>query len=1403
MRRGAVSTQGALLPRELLDRVDSNDPKLPGMKAVDYGLAPGERVRDAITRSWQRLTGLWVGFRQAETSLTPEDTATSLTRERWLLPLLDELGFAGLPLVQSLSADDGPSDVSGSAGKDYAISHEWADCVPVHLMGWRVDVDRRSPKVRGASKASPHGLVQEFLNRSDQHLWGIVSNGRVLRLLRDNASLTRQAYVEFDVAAIFEGDSFADFALLWLCCHRSRFEGDPPHRSLLEQWAQEAISAGTRARDKLRDGVERAIVVLGGGVLEHPANHTLRARLRGNELAPEELHRQLLRTVYRLLFLLVAEARGLLHPAGVDVEAKRRYELHYSVARLRRLAERRRGGTHSDLWAGLSVTMAAFDVGETEAQLNARAALGLTSLGGFLWSSDDAPDLVDAQISNACLLEAIRNLALVRDDEARLWRQVNYRNLGTEELGSVYESLLELHPKIDPDARTFGFERAAGSERKTTGSYYTPSALISRLLDDALDPVIDKAAAKADPEKALLALKVLDPACGSGHFLIAAAHRIAARLARIREGGTEPSTDMLRVALREVVNRCLYGIDMNPMAVELCKVSLWLEANVAGRPLGFLDHHIACGNSLLGTTPKLLAAGIPDAAFKALTGDDKKHVSALRKRNKAERKAPDQLLLELDYSMAASSARLATEVKRIDAAPEQTAEQVTKKAAEYAAMRAGGLALKEKLIADTWCAAFVARKTSDMPAITDEMLREAKRLTPEQALAMSHSDSSQRGSLLDGSALETIQTLADDYQFTHLHLTFPEVFPVPESLDDATNLQTGWSGGFDAVLGNPPWDQIQYDPRETFAVSHPEIAEAATMAKRTAMIRDLQGVEPETYARYQADQRHLDGLKHFVHASECYPLGSVGRLATAPLFLEFMWNGIAPSGQAGAIVPTGIATDSFTQEFFRQMIERKALISLFDFENAKPLFPSVHRSYKFCLLTLSGSNNPTGQSYFSFFAHESADLESHDRVFELTPEDFALLNPNTRTCPIFRTNRDAEITKAIYRRVPPLIRENDVKGNPWGVEFQLMFMMNSDSHLFLTREELESEGWILQGNHFIRHSTDNRPESCLPLYEGKMIHQFDHRWATFENGDFRDVRADEKEDPTYCPLPRYWIMESEVDQRNEFVQHWLLGWRDVTRATERRTWVACPHPVGAASDTLLQIQFLSEQWSTESTSQPMGILHTVINSFPSDYVARQKVGGIHMKFFTTKQLPVSPPSYLSCGDHGLVQFISERTVELSYTAWDMEQFARTLGYKCSPYRWCDERRSLISVELDALMFHLYGVDRDDTMYMMNTFSKIKRNDEKEYGQFRTRDLIIERYDAMTQAYKAAHGTLTDTPNSTTPPHDQASLIHYSHRLSEALASHYETNISPPSAHPSQTHSESTRPSWLNSPYSSS
>ena len=561
----AVTSTGGLLPRDLLDRVAAGDPALDGSHAETYGLARGERLNNAVTHSWNRLGTLWERFTVEEAGHDGERAATGLTRRRFSLPLLEELGFADLPPAENLHID----------GRDYPISHEWARSVPIHLVGARVPIDRRTPGVVGAARTSPHGLVQEFLNRSDRHLWAIVSNGRLLRLLRDNASLTRTAFVEFDLAAMFGGEQYNDFVMLWLTCHSTRFGGERPESCLLERWTQEAASSGLRALERQRDGVERAVTALGAGFISQP-NSELKQRLRSGELTTEDYHRQILRVVYRLLFLLVAEARDLLLAPEADEAARKRYERFYSMRRIVSLADRQRGSSHSDLWEGLVVVVRVLSGAA------ASPSLELQPLGSFLWSADATPDLDSATTDNAHLLEAVRALTLVYDDGSRVIRRVDYRNLGAEELGSVYESLLELHAEINIDARTFRLSTAAGHERKTTGSYYTPSSLIARLLDDALDPVLNEAERVADAEEALLALRVLDPACGSGHFLIAAAHRIAGRLASVRSGDAEPTPVDLRLALRDAIGSCLYGIDVNPMAVELCKVSLWIEANQPG-----------------------------------------------------------------------------------------------------------------------------------------------------------------------------------------------------------------------------------------------------------------------------------------------------------------------------------------------------------------------------------------------------------------------------------------------------------------------------------------------------------------------------------------------------------------------------------------------------------------------------------------------------------------------------------------------------------------------------------------------------------------------------------------------------------------------------------------------------
>jgi hypothetical protein len=626
-----VRSVGGLLPADLLTRVAASESDLPGTSAADYHLAAGERLREVVSRSWNRLVGAWEGFNNERSRLLEVDRGTTLTREKWLLVLFQELGYGRLQPAKALSIED----------RDYPVSHGWGH-TPIHLLSFKVEVDRRSEGVSGAARMSPHAMVQELLNRSDDHRWAFVSNGTVLRILRDNAALSRQAFVEFDLAAMMDGEVYSDFVLLWLLCHQSRAEGERPEDCWLERWVDVAAREGTRALDRLRDGVEAALTTLGTGLLSHPANAELRRRLQEGELLPQELYRQLLRLVYRLLFLFVAEDRDLLLLPGGQVkpDARERYERFYSTRRLRQLARRQPGSKHDDLWAQLTLV---FDLLRSD---EGCLELALPPLGSGLWAPQLTADVVGraeerTRLANGALLDAIRHLAWTVD--GRVVRAVDYRSLGAEELGSVYESLLELHPQVYVADRRLELTAGAGNERKTTGSYYTPEPLIRQVLVASVDPLIGEALTSQDVESSLLRLKIVDPACGSGHFLVAAAHHVAAALAGHRAAG-EPDELTYQQSLRDVVASCIYGVDLNPLAVELARVSLWLEAHVPGQPLTFLDHHVRVGHSLLGATPALIEAGIPDEAFTPIEGDERSICTSYRTRNRRLRGGQQSLL---------------------------------------------------------------------------------------------------------------------------------------------------------------------------------------------------------------------------------------------------------------------------------------------------------------------------------------------------------------------------------------------------------------------------------------------------------------------------------------------------------------------------------------------------------------------------------------------------------------------------------------------------------------------------------------------------------------------------------------------------------------------------------------
>jgi N-6 DNA Methylase len=1298
----AVKTVGALLPADLLSKLLTGT-DIPGLAPVDYHLAAGETVREAANRSWTYLAGVWRSYRDLLAQLPEADRATTLTRERWLLILARELGFGRLPTTGAggITAD----------GKAFPISHIWEQ-VPVHLLGWRIELDTRTRGVAGAAEA-PQSLVQECLNRSDAHLWAILSNGQLLRVLRDSTSLVGSAYVEFDLEAIFDGELFVDFMLLYLLCHQSRFEiltsEGGPADCWLERWRTLAIETGTRALNLLRDGVAEAIQILGSGFLGHPANTSLRDHLANGDLQLSDYHHSLMRLVYRLLFLFVAEDRGALLDPDADKQPQQRYFDYFSTARLRRVAARRRGGRHGDLWRGLTLVI------DGLGREDGRPELALPALGG-LFEPSPLDVLQPLELSNEALLGAIRCLSTVRDRSGGPSRAVDYRNLGAEELGSVYESLLEEISRRDPSANTFTLQRSAGNERKTTGSYYTPTSLIESLLDTALDPLLDDATKTDNPQEALLELTVCDPACGSGHFLVAAARRIAKRLATIQTGDPEPAPTAVTSALRQVVSRCVYGVDVNPMAAELAKVSLWIETIQAGQPLSFLDAQIKVGNSLLGVIPALLANGLPDTAFKPIEGDDKKWAAALARRNKAEREAANQEELFADTGLRISNARLARATQAIVETPQVSLADVHTTARRYRELEASPDLQRAREVADAWCAAFVWHKTDTAPPGVTQRLLEQLDHGDDPALAETRDE---------------VARLAGQYRFFHWHLEFPHVFPVPAAPGLDTNPATGWDGGFSCILGNPPWDQIQFDPREFFAATRPDIAELANMTARNRAIKMLEAEEPYLYERYLVAMRLVDGIKHFVHDSGRYPLTSYGRLNSYSLFAENKRTLIHAKGRVGTILPTGISTDSFNQYFFRDLVEHGALASLYDFENSKPIFDGVHRSFKFCLLTLAGRATSEPAADFAFFTRDAADLTKPDARFSLTPDEISLLNPNTRTCPVFRSRRDAEIALGIYRRVPILLREGDPDGNPWGLTFMLMFMMNTDSHLFRTREQLETDGWTLHGNTFTRHG-----HRMLPLYQGMMTSFYDHRAADVvrsatatrrQNQPFY-LSISDRQDPFRSSLPAYWVDEKDMPKG---LPPWLIGFSDITSPTNERTFVPVVLPQAAVGNTF-PLMLAQER------DVALAGLVAACSSFVVDYCARQKIGGTHVNFFYVAQFPIISPS--TYREHApwqreaeLRDWVADRVDELVYTAWDMQPFALGIGDDGPPFIWDEERRTLLRAELDAAYFHLYGIERDDVKYILDTFPIVRRKDEAAFGEYRTKRQILEIYDAMAKA----------------------------------------------------------------------
>jgi len=805
----SIRIEGAILSGELLGKLDAAE--TPGQRPSDFGCDSPGRLKDDIVRAWTHAQNAW--RMHHDRLAAPRASKSGITETRnFIEGILGLLGYAELEFQPQ-------PELVGD--KPFRISHRLRSHggFAVHVVGARESLDRK-PEAGAGPRASPHAHVQEYLNLTE-HLYAVVTNGRLLRLLRDSTRLVRLSYVEFDLDRMFGEDLFADFAIFYRLLHVSRLPATPAQspESLLEHYHQDSLASGERIRDGLSGAVKDSILKFADGFLNHPKNDALRQLATSDLDFAAHLYQRLLRLVYRLLFLMVIEERDLVYVAGAEKRKRDLYYALYSLARLRRLAEKRHlaDGRHHDCWDALRSTFCLFD------ESAAGRPLGIEPLGGDLFDSGALGPLASVALDNDTLLACLRNLSLFRNPDTGQLMRVNYAALNVEEFGSVYQGLLEFEPQVALADNRWAFTFAKGDERSRTGSHYTPDELVQPLIKHSLDYLIADKLAEAkrmaggewrmlpEPgraafteyaykhhsptpgevarlwpstpfairysllgETALLSLRVADIACGSGHILLAAARRIGTELAILRTGDDQPSPAAFREAVRDVIRHCIYGMDLNPLAVELCKVALWLEAHVPGWPLSFLDHRIHCGNAIVGLAHRAeLQRGVPDEAFKTLPGDDKDLAASLRKQNKEERKG--QQALNFAGQVEDDIRALDEAWRTFDQMPERSATDYYTRRTEYEKFRGNARLQNLRLLADAQVAQFYLPKTPEnrgKHVTHDTFSRWMEGLNPT------------------GPGIAAALTSAHRKRFGHWFIEFWDVVD---------------AGGFDLIIGNPPY----------------------------------------------------------------------------------------------------------------------------------------------------------------------------------------------------------------------------------------------------------------------------------------------------------------------------------------------------------------------------------------------------------------------------------------------------------------------------------------------------------------------------------------------------------------------------------------------------------------------
>jgi hypothetical protein len=962
------------------------------------------------------------------------------------LPQQTAEGFGRFDVPDGLLFPDSQAKTAALAEKKDELRYRHG-IVILESKRWQRALDR-GDKTDTVDSGTPSTQMLRYLSRAEviserRIQWGILTNGRYWRLYWQGARSRSEDFLEIDLALAvgmpglkpppgsLEAENPEHFLkVFYLLFRRAAFLPQPTGQTSFHQLA-------------LDEGRHWQAVVsqdLGDIVFTQVFPTLVKALVQHDPQAPQPLTLDYLETVrraaltllYRLLFLFYAEDRNLLPIYEI------RYA-HYALRKIRLDIAHDKGdgfsGSAPCYYAHLQALFQAIATGDT--------AIGLPPYNGGLF--DKHPLLERTLLPDAPFAILIDKLS--RRTEKLQW--INYRDLTVQQLGSIYERLLEF-AVVANKANDITIQPNIYA-RKGSGSYYTHDEVVKLVITETLEPLINervaafqhestnlahKRAAKSkrlqqletlDPASRILDLKICDPAMGSGHFLVSLvdylADQILEQMANAEafvtwaayQSPLTPRIDLIRqqilaaasaqnwtidrnqlddrhIVRRMILKRVIYGVDKNPMAVELAKVALWLHTFTVGAPLSFLDHHLRCGDSLFGE-------------WVGVVSKELHQMGALFMQNAlAGMSAATQMMNEISELTDADIAEV-TQSKYLFESVDKTLKPLQSLLDFWQALRwmsPQKLNHNGKQFPHPGLALLLSGRFGDvMTVVSKGQVTSNKPKAKKEVEAIND-------------LLAQTRAIAKRERFLHWEVAFPIVW---RHLERSQSV-----GGFDVVMSNPPWERVKLQEIEWFAVHKQEIAATPRAADRKKLIAELQKNGDVLWEAYTQAKRCAETAAKVARTFGEYPLLSGGDVNLYALFVERAQRLAAPEGVIGLVTPSGIASDLGASAFFKSVATTGRLKCLFDFENKKVFFHDVHASFKFCTLIFGGQERHFSESQYAFFLHAVRERNDPERVFALSASDFAAVNPNTETVPIFRKKRDAEITTRIYKKFPKMRR---------------------------------------------------------------------------------------------------------------------------------------------------------------------------------------------------------------------------------------------------------------------------------------------------------------------------------------------------------------------------------------------